>query len=55
MTNENAVPNVIERQAAKRIAKAACTTVQDVNQVLKQYLQCTIDASVRRNGRAVPG
>jgi len=40
MTNEERRNhNVIDGKRRKRIAKGSGTTVQDVNQVLKQYLQ----------------
>jgi signal recognition particle subunit SRP54 len=40
MTNqERADHNIIDGKRRKRIAKGSGTTVQDVNQVLKQYMQ----------------
>jgi signal recognition particle subunit SRP54 len=40
MTNqERQDHNIIDGKRRKRIAKGSGTTVQDVNQVLKQYLQ----------------
>ena len=54
MTNEERRDhNVIDGKRRKRIAKGSGTSVQEVNQVIKQYMQMRHDdEAIWRNGRA---